>query len=62
MARGVMAPGAYEISDGLATGRQDGAQPQHKEPVIRWGGKNRLKHTQDWHRQVWQLHTLGLAW
>jgi hypothetical protein len=50
------------MGDGLATGRQDGSKPQHKEPVIHWGGKSRLKHTQYWHSQVWPRHTLGLSW
>jgi len=60
--RGMMMHGPDDSGDGLATGRQDGSTPQPKEPVRRWGGKSRLKHPQDWHSNVWQLHTLGLSW
>jgi hypothetical protein len=53
MPRGVMTHGTEDIGDGLATSRQDGPEPQHKAPVIRWSGKRRLKHTQYWHSTIW---------
>jgi hypothetical protein len=61
MARGMMTHGPYKIGDGLATGCQDGPEPQHEESVIGWGRKGRLKHTQSWYSKVWQLHTLSLS-
>ena len=42
MPRGVMTHGMEDIGDGLATSRQDGPEPQHKAPVIRWSGKRHI--------------------
>jgi hypothetical protein len=42
MPRGVMTHGTEDIGDGLATSRQDGPEPPHKAPVIRWSGKRHI--------------------
>jgi hypothetical protein len=62
MSLGVMMHGPYALGDGLATSGHDGSKPQHEEPVIRWGGKNRLKCMQYWHSTIWDLYTLSLSW
>jgi hypothetical protein len=53
MSRCLRAYGPYNVGDGLAASRHDSPEPQHEEPVIRWRGKGRLKHPQDWHRNIW---------
>ena len=58
---GVMAHGPSEVGDRLAASRHDGPEPQRQEPVIRGGGKSRLKHRQYWHSKRWEPHTLNFS-
>jgi len=52
MPLGVMTHRTADSRDGLATSRSEGSEPQHEEPVIRRGGKSRLKPTQYWDREI----------
>jgi hypothetical protein len=62
MALRVRVHSPHEVGDGLAASRQESSEHQDEESVIRWGGESRLKHTQYWHRKVWDLHILSLSW
>jgi hypothetical protein len=53
MPLGVMTHSTADMGDGRATSRSYGPEPQHEDPVIRWGGKSRQKQIQYWHRQSW---------